>query len=104
MDAQKLFDNSREGWLAYVHGDLLFIKSFEVVPPESLAPGQGNVEVYVSKKFEYIELENHGKYNGIVPGASTAYKVSWHFRRLPEVILQDDYSKELIDFVRKVVN
>jgi hypothetical protein len=104
MDAQKLFDNSREGWLAYVHGDLLFIKSFEVVPPESLAPGQGNVEVYVSKKFEYIELENHGEYPRIPAGDSYSYNTKWYLREIPSELHSDSYSKELIGFAQNIVN
>lgn len=104
MDAQKIYNNATQGWLAHINGDMLFVKSFEIIPANSLAPGQGNVEVYVSKKFEYIELENHGKYLQIPAGDSLAYKVKWHFRKLPAEIQKGSYSVELINFVRNLVN
>jgi hypothetical protein len=104
MDAQKIYNNATQGWLAHINGDMLFVKSFDIIPANSLAPGQGNVEVYVSKKFEYIELENHGKYLRIPAGDSLTYKVKWYFRKLPAEIQKGSYSVELINFVRKVVN
>jgi hypothetical protein len=104
MDAQKIFNNSRGGWLAYINGDMLFVKYFEIVPAESLAPGQGNVEVYVSKRFEYIELENHGRFKQIPAGEMHTYKVKWYFRKIPKEIQINSYSKELIEFFRNVVN
>lgn len=104
MDAQKLFDNSREGWLAYINGDMLFVKSFEIIPPESLAPGQGNVEVYVSKKFEYIELENHGKYASLAPGEHLDYQVRWYLRILPAEVSSGNFpSEELLHYVEKII-
>ena len=67
----KTFNNATEGWLAYIYSDrTLFIKSFTLIHSKNIDPGHGNVEVYVSKKFKYIELENHGKYSQLEPGKS----------------------------------
>lgn len=101
----KVFNNAAEGWLAHVNDDnILFIKSFEKVPSDEIAPGQGNVEVYVSKPLEYIELENHGSYRRIPTGGSHLYKVKWYFRKLPTELSPGDFpSKELISYVKKII-
>ncbi|MDZ7608473.1 MAG: DUF4380 domain-containing protein [Cyclobacteriaceae bacterium] len=100
---QKLFNNTPEGWLAHINRDgILFIKTFEVIPAGELAPGQGNAEVYVSKKFEYIELENHGKFAHLKPQESLHYKVRWFMSELPAGISSSILSDELIDHVRSV--
>lgn len=101
---QKTFNNTPAGWLAYLNGDrTLFVKTFDDVSPEEIAQGQGNIEVYVSKEFEYIELENHGKYTLLQPGESMKYKVNWYISSLPNSITSDEYSEALIDHVRTIV-
>lgn len=103
-DWQKMFHNPSAGWLAHINKNrTLFIKTFEIVSPNEIAPGQGNVEVYISKKSEYIELENHGKYTLLQPGASLAYKVNWYLTQLPTGINTDEHSEELIKFVIEMV-
>jgi len=101
----KIFNNAKEGWLAHTNIEgYLFVKNFEVVPADMLARKQGNVEVYVNKEFRYIELENHGRYTSLDPGETLKYKVRWYLTRLPSSIAPDEYSEELINFVRKLIN
>lgn len=100
----KIFNNPAEGWLAHINENkTLFIKSFELISPKDIAPGQGNIEVYISKKFKYIELENHGKYTILPPGESLSYKVNWYISSLPDTISEDQYSEELVKLVRKII-
>ena len=100
----KIFNNPAEGWLAHINKErTLFIKSFELISPKDIAPAQGNVEVYISKKFKYIELENHGKYTILPPGESLSYKVNWYISKLPDGISADQYTEELVKLVRTFV-
>lgn len=103
--SQKIFNNAKEGWLAYINeNNTLFVKSFPLLSSSEIAPGQGNVEVYVSKTFKYIELENHGKYTLLKPGESLEYTVRWYLLKIPESISNDSYSDELIDFVKSIID
>ena len=101
---QKIFNNASEGWLAHVtKGGVLFIKSFDKVASGNIAPGQGNVEVYVSKEFHYMELENHGKYTLLQPGDSLSYQVKWFITQLPENVSGESFNKELVVLVRTTI-
>ena len=46
---QKAFADGREGWLAHVDGDLLFLKVFPDVPRDAQAPGEAEIEIYVDQ-------------------------------------------------------
>jgi hypothetical protein len=101
----KLFSNTPQGWLAQINQDrVLFVKTFDVIPASDLPPGQGNVEVYASQQFEYIELENHGKYHRLAPVASLHYEVKWYISILPDHVPADQMSKALINHVQSVIN
>lgn len=101
---QKLFNNVSEGWLTFIDDNgLLFIKSFEKIPSDKLAPEQGNVEVFINKPLKYIELENHGRYTRLEPGESFTYSVYWYLSQLPKGINANEYSEELIKHVRDMI-
>ena len=100
-DWHKGYYNANEGWLALIdqHRNV-FIKSFPVIDASELAPKQGNIEVYVSGKQEYIEIENHGKFVSLKPGEYFDYEVKWMIRKLPENISDSYLSEEVVSFVR----
>ena len=100
----KLFSNTPQGWLGHINQDrVLFVKTFDVIPAGDLPPGQGNVEVYASQRFEYIELENHGKYQRLAPDASLLYEVKWYISILPDHVPADQMSEVLINHVESVI-
>lgn len=101
----KSFNNAQEGWIAAIdqHRNI-FIKSFDVIPPDQIAPKQGNVEVYVSKEFKYIELENHGAFKLLQPGESADYLVKWHIHPLPDSISIEKPTPALLQFVRECID
>ncbi len=102
--SQKMFNDASDGWLACIGQEgTIFIKSFENVAPETIAPGQATVEVYVSKRFGYIELENHGRFQQLKPGESLEYKVRWFLSVLQEEISPHGYSTQLIDHIKTII-
>lgn len=102
IEIQKLFAFGNGGWLAHINTSRqLFIKKFDNLTKENIAPGQGEIEVYTNKKLAYMELENHGLYRQLKPGAALAYHVKWYIRQLPNNIKDDRITKELINFVEK---
>ena len=104
-DWHKIFRIPQKGWLGHVNKNrTLFIKTFSLVQPKYLALGHGNIEVYISKKSEYIELENHGVYEVLQPGEKLVYNVKWYIGKLPEHISDKEYSNELLNHVNSVVS
>ena len=81
---QKLFSTAKGGWLAHYYQGLLFVKCFPDITPSETPPTQGEVEIYVSPKGEYLELENHGKYTELKPGENLVYKQKWFVKEAPD--------------------
>lgn len=70
-----------KGYIAHTDGKRLFVKSWEDVPADAQAPGEGEVEFYDGDTN--VELENQGRYGPVAPGASINYKVRWSLVNLP---------------------
>jgi uncharacterized protein DUF4380 len=78
----KLFADGEEGWLAHVSGELLFVKVFPPVAAEQQAPGEGEVEIYVDPSGEFVEVEQQGPYEEVLPGAALSWKCHWLLEKL----------------------
>ena len=99
-DDSKLFQDGSEGWLAYVQGDVAFIKTFENVPASEQAPGEAEIEIFVSGGFGYVEIEQQGRYAAIPAGASSTWSVRWLLRKLPAGVDATLGNMALVDWVR----
>ncbi len=102
-DHQKLFADGREGWIAHVHGDALWIKTFAAVPRARQAPGEAQIEIYANPTHTYVEVEVQGAYDDIAPGAALEWRLTWLVRRLPETIPRGSGSAALVAHVRSLV-
>ncbi len=98
---EKSFSAAYEGWLAYIHNGLVFMKQFPDISPENYSPQQGEVEIYVNKEKSYIELENHGTYTQLLPGEFLSYVVNWNLLPLPRNIKPEIGNPEISSFVRQ---
>lgn len=81
---QKSFADGREGFLAHVDGDLLFIKVFPDVAPNAAAPGEAEIELYVDGAGKFVEVEQQGAYVEIPAGGTSAWTVRWLLDRVPK--------------------
>ncbi|APR85060.1 Hypothetical protein A7982_10409 [Minicystis rosea] len=101
---KKLNADGKEGWVAHVVGDLVFMKAFTDVPSAAQASGEGEVEIFAQTASEggYIEVENQGPHVQIAPGASSTYEVRWIVRKLPAGVTAQVGSTALLDFVRSL--
>ncbi|MEY2935929.1 MAG: hypothetical protein RL033_6678 [Pseudomonadota bacterium] len=99
----KLFQDGAEGWLAFAHRDLVFIKVFEDVAPANQASGEAEIEVFVNGSFGYVELEQQGPYASLPVGASSSWRVTWLLRRRPEGIDATLGNAALVAWVRQQV-
>jgi hypothetical protein len=101
--AQKLFMEGGEGWMAYVHDNMVFIKKIPVIESWQAAPNEKNIEIYVNREKTYVELENQGPYEKLDSGDSLSYEVIWYARRLPVRLKAEVGNKALIDYIRSIV-
>ncbi|MDW7692258.1 DUF4380 domain-containing protein [Flammeovirgaceae bacterium SG7u.111] len=99
----KIIADGTEGWCAYVRNGLVFIKQFENVTPSDFSPHQGEVEIYVDQKNNYVELEEQSSYRTIPVGGSTSWEVNWYVKELPEGIDAKIGNTDLVEFVRSVI-
>ena len=83
---QKLFADTREGWIAHLDDDVLFVKTFTVVAREQHAPGEAQVEIYAASAHRYLEIEVQGPCETIPPGGAATWVVDWRLRRVPHRI------------------
>jgi len=99
----KLLADGAEGWLAQINGRYILIKSFDDVPSNLQAPGEGEIELYANPDRSYIEIEQQGSYLEVKPGQKYEWKVKWILRRLPDSIKAEPGSPELIAYVRSLI-
>ena len=67
-----------KGWLAYCAGGLLLIKKFQDLQRGEEAPGEAEVQVYVNRGKNHIELESQGAYTLLQPGEQLCWTVRWY--------------------------
>lgn len=99
----KLWADATEGWVAHVAAGLVFIKKFEDLGTDKLAPMEGDVELYTNALHTYIEIEETGPYVSIAPGASSSWSVTWYLRKLPAEIQATAGNAQLAQFVRDTI-
>lgn len=102
--SKKLFANGKEGWLAHVHENILFVKVFPDINPDQTAPGEEEVEIFASGESPYIELENQGIYQELLPKDSLIWPVTWHLASIPDSVEAESKNMELINMVRDIIS
>jgi hypothetical protein len=99
----KLFQDGSEGWLAYAYRDLVFIKLFDDVPPAEQAAGEAEIEVFINGSYDYVEVEQQGRYASLPVGGSSSWRVAWLLRRRPASVPATLGSAALVTWVRQHV-
>lgn len=99
---QKLFADGAGGWLAHVDEGLLFVKQFPDLPPEVIAPGESEIEVYATASRRYLELEVQGPYDLLAENPLT-WSVQWQLRSLPPFLTPHANNPQFLDWIRQVV-
>jgi uncharacterized protein DUF4380 len=99
----KLFQDGSEGWIAYVHRDLVFLKTFEDTGVEDAAPSEAEIEVFVNGLYDYVEIEQQGRYVLPEAGGAQSWQVNWRLERLPAGVDARIGSAELVAWIRSLV-
>ncbi|MEY2979771.1 MAG: DUF4380 domain-containing protein [Prochlorotrichaceae cyanobacterium] len=100
---QKLFADGAGGWLAHVDGGVLFVKQFPDLPPDAIAPGESEIEVYATASQRYLELEVQGPYDLLREGTPQTWTVQWQLRSLPPALVPMANNPQFLDWIRHVV-
>lgn len=101
-ESPKLFADGSEGWIGYAYRDLLLVKTFPDLDPDSAATGETDAEVYMSPGFQYIEIEVQGPCEQLEKGESTGLEVCWNLMELQEDIAREMGNGQLVDLARTV--
>jgi hypothetical protein len=99
----KLFQDGSEGWLAYVYRQHAFIKLFEDIAPADQATGEAEIEIFINGSYDYVEIEQQGRYALPPVGGSSTWRVDWILRRLPAEIIASAGDAALVRWVRAEV-
>lgn len=65
------------GWSAYLQNGLILIKVIKDIPLSSVAPYEGEVQVYISPDLPYVEFEQQGAYEKIAPNETSEWTMNW---------------------------
>jgi hypothetical protein len=92
-------------WVAHVMpdpaGDIVLIKSFPDIPPNTAPPGHSEIEIFSAADKSYVEIEAHNKMLTFMPGQAIPWPVRWYLRRVPAGTMRAVGSQALVDFVLK---
>lgn len=97
----KLMAHGGEGWLAWVSQGLLYIKRYEPMLRQEIAVGEGDIEIYVSDKLPYAELEVQSAAQSLKQGEQLQWQVSWLILPLPEHVAPVSGNPKLLGLVRE---
>ncbi len=97
----KLFDDGSEGWLCHVSNTrYIVLKKFEDSPVSAKAPGENEIELYISPARDYQEMEQQGPYTTLQPGDSLNWTVKWLPKKLPEDLTMEVGNADLAEYAR----
>lgn len=98
----KINANGDEGWLAWIEDDLLYLKLYQPVDAKSMASGEGDVEIYLSARQDYVELEVQSAATPLLSGDQLQWRVTWLVEELPAGINAEVGSRQLLTWVRQL--
>lgn len=98
----KLFADGKEGWIAHLDQNLLFIKCFEDTTPDVAAPTEAEIEIYAVPT--YVEVEQQGAYLPIEPNCASTWPVRWYLKKVPSTVSRSVGSRSLVTYVRETIS
>ncbi len=104
VGGQKFFADGKMGWDAFINEDhYILIKQFVDVPNDKHAPGENEIELWLTSDYAYMELENQSSYESIPAGDTIKYIVKWYLRKLPDTMTVEVGNTALADFVTHTI-
>jgi hypothetical protein len=93
--ATKIGIDHREGWVAYMLGEYLFVKRFDRMENAVYPDGGVNFETFTNEDF--LELESLGPLVDLAPGASVSHEEQWElYRNLPRAQTEEEVDRFIL--------
>lgn len=102
-DHHKVMMDGREGWVAYRDKGLLLIKEFDDRPPEAIAEGEREIEIFAHVDHTFIEIKQQSAAEELKPGEHLTWTVVWHVLKLPSELNTQSAPEQLANFVRETL-
>ena len=103
-ESLKSYADGREGWMAQVDADLMFVKVFPDIPREAQAPEEGEIVIYVHNSGRFVEMEQQGAYQELAPGASLTWPVVFVVERIPKDVEIKAGNSRLVALARQLAD
>lgn len=87
--------DSREGWIAYVRGDLLFVKYFQVFPQGDYTDDANTVEVFFNDQVAELQLLSPEV--KLRPNENYSFPEQWTLLRLKKKITSFNQARKLVE-------
>lgn len=95
----KVIANGSAGWLAYADRGYLYLKIYPRISPQQMASGEGDIELYLSDKSPYLELEVQSAAQALAAEEQLNWRTHWLAAKIPPTVLVKAKSATLIEFV-----
>jgi len=95
----KLLSDGTGGWIASAIGDLILVKAFTDIPAGAAAANEAEIEIYSAQT--YVEVEQQGAVQTLMPGASLNWTVRWYARKMPAPATVG--SADLVTYVQNLI-
>lgn len=102
-DHHKSMQDGKEGWVAYVDKGYLLVKEFADNPPEAIAQGEREIEIFAHVEHIFIEMKQQGASVALAPGEHLEWTVTWHVTKLPDDLAESQNPQELAAYVRSLL-
>lgn len=99
---EKYGTDSKEGWMAYAAGGLLFIKLFPFFQDEKYGEAFGLTNIFYVRKGIFAEMEPVSPVADLEPGDKYSFSETWYLTEHQRGILQDEALSEAVEIVRKM--
>jgi hypothetical protein len=101
---QKLLADGTGGWLAHAEDGWVIVKRFTDMPASMAAPGEAEIEIYLSSTSGYMEVEVQGPYGAVSAPLDDGlrWSVGWIVRALPAGVTATAGDQKLVDFVESL--
>ena len=100
---QKMLADGTGGWLAHAEDGWIIVKRFADMPAGMAAPGEAEIEIYLSSSSSYMEVETQGPYAAVGPSdLGSRWSVTWIVRALPGGLTATAGDQKLADFAQSL--
>lgn len=101
QDHHKVMMDGKEGWLAYLRNQYLFVQRFVDAPADTIPDTEREIEIFGHSNRTFAELKHQSALHFLKPGESFEWEVEWQVKKLADEIDLQIGSQDLLNTVRE---